>query len=183
MWSLARSGSQCRVEDGPLHTAPCDRQTPRPLIQIGVVVVRDVFSKLEAGKRRWAKVHSMGKGMKPQNKAAERGPECQAVAETGYSLLSLLLSFHSREMWLLGGKTTFPILPIQGSHVTNVANRREQKYYRQLQGCSLKGQWSALSSTFSPSHWLQGEHSLIFECVKEGKWWSTKRAGTSRWMV
>lgn len=96
--------------DGPLNTTPCDQWILRPLIQAGVVVVREDFPKLEAGKGRWAKVHSMLKSTKPQNKASGKGPECQPVAETGCSLISILLSFHSNETWLLGIKTTFPSL-------------------------------------------------------------------------
>ena len=75
-----------------------------------MVVVREDFPKLEAGKGRWAKVHSMLKSTKPQNKVSGKGPECQPVAETGCSLISILLSFHSNETWLLGIKTTFPSL-------------------------------------------------------------------------
>ena len=53
----------------------------------------------------------MLKDTEPQNKAAEKDTECQAVAETGCPLISILLSFHSNETWLLERKTTFPSLP------------------------------------------------------------------------
>lgn len=41
-----------KVGDGPLHTTPCDQWTLRPLIQAGVMVVREGFLNLEAGKGR-----------------------------------------------------------------------------------------------------------------------------------
>ena len=80
------------------------------LNQAGAVVVREDYLELQAGKGRWVKVHSRLRSTKPQNKVAGKGPECQAVAETGCPLIFIFLSFPSSETWLLGINTTFPSL-------------------------------------------------------------------------